>query len=151
MINSDILDSIDESVLCWLATVSMDGVPNVSPKEIFCWFHDHFLIANIASPGSVKNIEQNKNVSVSFIDILIQKGFQLKGTAEIIKDTDITFDEFSKPLIHLAGDLYPFKSLIKIKINKTKTIVAPSYTFYPDIPTEQKIRDAKKQYGLIPT
>ncbi len=37
MLTSDIKKYIDQSVLCWLATVSKDGIPNVSPKEIFTY------------------------------------------------------------------------------------------------------------------
>ena len=46
------------SVLCWLATVDDHGMPNVSPKEIFCCHGEReLLIANIASPQSVRNIK----------------------------------------------------------------------------------------------
>ena len=31
-----VLEDLDRAVLCWLATVDEDMVPNVSPKEIFC-------------------------------------------------------------------------------------------------------------------
>ena len=31
---------IDQSVLCWLATVSSDKIPNVSPKECFTYFEE---------------------------------------------------------------------------------------------------------------
>ena len=72
-----IKQSIDKSILCWLATVSDAGMPNVSPKEIFQYYReDRVIIANIASPQSIKNIEQNPNICVSFIDILVQKGYQ---------------------------------------------------------------------------
>ncbi|WP_418888366.1 pyridoxamine 5'-phosphate oxidase family protein [Maribacter arcticus] len=47
----------------------------------------------MASPQTVRNIKQNKNVCISFIDILKQKGFQLKGTAEVIEKSS---SEFSK-------------------------------------------------------
>ena len=50
----------DQFVLCWLATVSEKGVPNVSPKELFIFEREkQLLIANIASPQSVKNIRAN--------------------------------------------------------------------------------------------
>ena len=51
LITAEIARSIEQSVLCWLATVSADGIPNVSPKEAF--LHDgegRLLVANIASP-----------------------------------------------------------------------------------------------------
>jgi hypothetical protein len=48
---------IDRSVLCWLATVSADDYPNVSPKEIFHYFGtDKLIIANVASPNFVDEL-----------------------------------------------------------------------------------------------
>ena len=80
MLTTDIKKSIDTCVLCWLATVDKDQQPNVSPKEMFTYLDDHtLLIANIASPNSVRNIAQQPKVSVSFVDVFTQKGFKLKG------------------------------------------------------------------------
>jgi len=85
-LTEEIIESIDTSILCWLATISSENIPNVSPKEIFTHYGDDIIIvANIASPQTVQNIKINENVCISFIDILVQKGFQIKGKAEIIK------------------------------------------------------------------
>nr|MCU0806126.1 pyridoxamine 5'-phosphate oxidase family protein [Burkholderiales bacterium] len=57
MLTDDVLDFIRRSVLCWLATVDANGTPNVSPKEVFCAHgREGVLIANIASPTSVRNL-----------------------------------------------------------------------------------------------
>ena len=48
------------SVLCWFATVSIDGVPNVSPKEVFAVLDETSLVvADIASPVTVRNLRNN--------------------------------------------------------------------------------------------
>ena len=60
MLSSEVQNSAAHSVLCWLATVDGNGQPNVSPKEIFAVFDtEHLVVANIASPTSVRNIEVN--------------------------------------------------------------------------------------------
>ena len=70
-LSPEIKECIDKSVLCWLATSSEENIPNVSPKEMFTHYQDEFIIvANIASPQTVKNIKQNPNVCISFIEIL---------------------------------------------------------------------------------
>lgn len=72
-LTAEIKDSLNTSVLCWLATSSAENIPNVSPKEIFSYFeNDSIIVANIASPQTLRNIKQNKNVCISFIDILKQ-------------------------------------------------------------------------------
>lgn len=85
MITKELQHSIDQSVLCWLATVDADHWPNVSPKEMFLSEqHDQLVIAHIASPQSIKNIQQNDQVGVSWVDIFVQKGHKIKGRAALV-------------------------------------------------------------------
>ena len=104
-LTKEIKESIEKSVLCWLATVSNENIPNVSPKEIFTFFGtESLIVANIASPQTVRNIKQNQSVCISFIDVLVQKGFQLKGKAEIIKNSHAEFVEMKNVLAQMAGE-----------------------------------------------
>lgn len=141
---------LDQSVLCWLATASKDGQPNVSPKEAFCAFgQEEIIIANIASPKTRKNILANPLVCVSFIDVLVQKGYQLKGIATCVEAKDPEFNEMEKVLQETLCGKFPFKSVFKIFINSAKPIIAPSYLLYPESTSEQQqIENAKKQYKL---
>lgn len=145
-----IKNCLDKSVLCWLATCSVDLVPNVSPKEIFTHIENEFIIiANIASPNTVKNIRSNPKICLSLIDILIQKGYQLKGTAEIIDRKNPKFEKYWKPLHAMASDKFPFNSIIKIKPESSKQILAPSYLLYPESTSEEsQIQNAKRMYRL---
>ncbi|WP_456442740.1 pyridoxamine 5'-phosphate oxidase family protein [Psychroserpens sp.] len=148
-LTKDIKDYIDKSVLCWLATASLDNTPNVSPKEIFDYYgHDSIIVANIASPQTVHNIKQNANVCVSFIDILVQKGFQVKGKAEIITKTDSEFSDMEQKLIKMTEGKFPFASITKINIEHVKSIIAPKYMLYPETTEEEQIKSAKKAYGF---
>ncbi len=149
MLTLDILASMDASVLCWLATASADGQPNVSPKEVFCAYGpEQILIANIASPGSVRNILQNPAVCVSFIDILVQKGYQVKGEAEVLDGNDPDFNELEKPLLNITKGKFPFSQIIRVKVEKTKPIIAPRYWLYPDTTEKEQIRSALDAYRV---
>ena len=146
---SEIKKDIDKSVLCWLATSSPDNFPNVSPKEVFTYFNDtHIIVANIASPQTVKNIVSNPKVCISFIDILVQKGFQLKGTAEIISNSDARFSAMESSLTEITKGKYPFSTITAIKVESSKPIIAPSYLLYPETTEEDQIKAAKKAYNL---
>lgn len=148
-LTKEITQYIDKSVLCWLATVSNEGNPNVSPKEIFTYYQtDKIIIANIASPQTVKNIRQNKKVCISFIDILVQKGFQLKGKAEIIKKNHSNFSEMKKILIELTKGKFPFSTITSVTIETTKPILAPKYVLYPETTEQDQIESAKKTYSV---
>ena len=141
--------SIEKSVLCWLATVSSEGIPNVSPKEIFCAHGtEQVLVANIASPQTLQNIKSNPQVCISFIDILLQKGYQLKGKAEVVFQSDERFETLSKPLIFMTQGQFPFGSLTSIQIESAKPIIAPRYLLYPETTEKAQIESARKLYGL---
>lgn len=144
-----IKESINKSVLCWLATVSTENVPNVSPKEIFNYYGtDKIIVANIASPQTVLNIKQNENICISFIDILVQKGFQIKGKAEIIEKTDLEFAEMEEVLTKITEGKFPFATITKITIGQVKPIIAPKYVLYPETTEKEQIESAKKTYGI---
>lgn len=141
--------SIDQCVLCWLATSSIDQVPNVSPKEIFTSYgDDSIIIANIASPQSIENISQNDQVCVSFIDIFLQKGYQVKGTAQIIDRGLPAYVAMEKPLLQMTRGKYPFKSIIKVDVWNVKPIIAPSYILYPEMTNADREKSALKTYGV---
>ena len=149
MLTPEVKKYIHQSILCWLATVDENGQPNVSPKEIFTHFGEsHLIIANIASPNSLKNIRSNPKIGVSFIDVLVQKGFQIKGEATIIEKSNIEYEELSQPLLEMTGGKFPFYSIFKIRIEKIKPILAPSYIFYPESTEQEQIEKAKKAYRL---
>jgi len=150
MLTPDIKKYIDQSVLCWLATVSKDGIPNVSPKEIFTYLDDeHIGIAHITSPNSLRNIKANRNVCVSFVDVFVQKGYKLVGQAEIIKKTHPTFKKEAAKILEMAGAAFPVQALLKIKVVKSAPILAPSYMFYPEKTTEsEQIEGALKAYKI---
>ncbi len=150
MLDKEILKYIDKSVLCWLATVDSNNQPNVSPKEVFTVFQNKaIVIANIASPKTVKNIKQNPLVCISFIDVFVQKGFQLKGRASILDKSNPLFEPVEQVLLKITKGLYPFSSITYIEVEKVKPIVAPSYFLYPETTTEeQQIKNALKTYDI---
>ena len=149
MITDDIKTYIDRSVLCWLATSSADNQPNVSPKEVFTYLDDNnLIIANIASPGSASNILENPKVAVSFVDVFVQKGYQLKGICVLISRSDKEFQNLSKPLEHITKGIYPFDSVFKITVESVKEIKAPGYFLFPDKMEEDMVEEAMRTYGV---
>lgn len=153
MITTEIKECAKRSVLCWLATVDRNGQPNVSPKEIFAAFDEmHLVIANIASPKSVRNIEVNPRVCVSFIDVFVQKGFKVIGTARNVKTGDPEFPLWSASLIAKAGPKFPIRSVLVIQAVEIEPILAPSYRLYPADTNEQtQIASAMSTYCVQAT
>ena len=152
MFSPELLNSASQSVLCWFATVNADGQPNVSPKEIFAVFDsEHLVIANIASPISARNIEVNPQVCVSFIDVFVQKGFKVTGTARNVLRQDAEFARWAAPLEVKAGPRFQIHSVMVIRAKSFSAILAPSYRIYPAETTEQaQVASAMRAYGVKP-
>ena len=152
LITADILASARKSVLCWLATADADGLPNVSPKEIFTVFDgEHIVIANIASPCSAAHIAVNPHVCLGFVDVFEQKGFKLTGRATDVPAGAPQFARWAAPLQQLAGPRFPIRSVFVVKVSATAPIVAPSYWLFPQEATpERQVASAMRAYGVRP-
>lgn len=148
MLTPHILEAMNASVLCWLATCDAQGQPNVSPKEVFAAVDaQHLVIAHIASPSSVRNIGQQPRVCVSFVDVLAQKGFKLQGLADVLMPENADFETWAAPLKPMVGTRFPLRGVIRIRVTGGQPIVAPSYALYPDTTETTQIRDAWQTYA----
>jgi predicted pyridoxine 5'-phosphate oxidase superfamily flavin-nucleotide-binding protein len=150
MLSPDIQEAARRSVLCWLATVDSVGQPNVSPKEIFAVLDvNHLVIANIASPTSVRNMVANPLVCVSFIDVWVQKGYKVVGRARNVRAQDPDFATWASPLLAQAGPRFPIHSVVVVEATAVEPIIAPSYRLYPDVTTEAaQVEAALRTYGV---
>lgn len=151
MLNKTARAEMDCAVLCWLATVSEDGSPNVSPKEIFAAHGDDAIaIADIASPVSVSNVRSNPAVCVSFVDVFRQRGFKIAGEAKVIDRGDIRFEDYASGLLPKAGDAFVIRHVIFIQIKRVSRIWAPSYLVFPTRSDEERMEEAYRTYGVRP-
>lgn len=150
ILNSDLKAMAKRSVLCWLATADERGQPNVSPKEVFAVADDeHIVVANIASPGSAKNIGVNGKVCLSFVDVFAQKGLKVIGTATDVKPSESEYSRWVEPLRKMVGDRFPIHSVFVVRIAIAEQIIAPSYRLYPSETTEaSQVQSALRTYGV---
>ena len=142
---------MDASVLCWLATADADGTPNVSPKEMFVRSgEDRIIIAQIASPVTVKNILANPNVCVSMVDLFVQKGWKFTGTARFVEMNDPAFAELKRMLESRFGTGYSkfIRSVFEMTVTAAEPIIAPSYRLVPGTTEEGQIAQALQRYGV---
>ena len=150
LITTEVREFVDRSVLCWLATSDENGQPNVSPKEVFAVADSqNIVVANIASPKSAKNIRMNQKVCMSFVDVFVQRGFKVIGTATELKPSVPEYSRWIGPLLKMAGDRYPIHSVFVVRAIAVEPIVAPSYLLYPSETTdESQIQSALRTYGV---
>ena len=149
MITTIVQNYLDRSVLCWLATVDANNCPNVSPKELFRSVDEETLvIAHIASPQSVKNIQQNSHVCVSFVDVFVQKGYKLTGEASIVAAPEEAYHRYLNLFQKEYGTAFPMAAFIVIKVTSIAPIIAPSYAFYPETEEQEQVKNALEAYNV---
>lgn len=140
--------SLEKSVLCWVATADDVGRPNVSPKEVFISDGDRILIAHIASPKTVRNIEINPHVMVSVVDVFAQEGWQFSGEATLVWADSPDFADLVEPLEVITHGRYPIKAVIVAGISEAQRIVAPSSWLFPDQPQRVVRQQVLSRYGV---
>ena len=93
MITSEIKIFLNLQKLGYVATVSSDGKPNISPKgTIIGWTSETLAFADIRSPDTMNNLRENPNLEINVIDPLLRKGYLFQGQARIIEN-GILYDE----------------------------------------------------------
>jgi len=100
---------------------------------------------------TARNIRQQPQVCLSFVDVWVQKGFKLLGTAHEVGADDPAFSAWADPLLAMVGQRFVIRSVLVIRITSVAAIVAPSYRFFPDETTEaSQIEAAMRTYGVRP-
>ncbi|MGH1565856.1 MAG: pyridoxamine 5'-phosphate oxidase family protein [Nitrosopumilus sp.] len=142
MITQKIKDFLNRQKLGYVATVSFDGKPNISPKgTIIGWTSKLLAFADIRSPDTLKNLQVNPYVEINVIDPLLRKGYLFQGTARIIKDGSL-FDEILNNYIK-NGIQSQINSIVLVDVSNVSDVISPLY----DLGTsEQEIKSKWKQY-----
>ena len=126
MITQEIKDFLNLQKLGYVATVTSDGKPNISPKgTIIGWDSQTLAFADIRSPDTLKNLKDNPNIEINVIDPLLRKGFLFEGQAQIIQD-GIVYDEI---LSHYRqnGIKSPITSIVLVSVSTVSDVTSPLY------------------------
>ena len=84
--------------MAWVATASSDGVPNTTPKGTVQVIDDeHIVFADLFSLKTRDNLQKNPKVAVTVVDLEKYKGYQFKGSAELV-DSGPVFDQVVEQL-----------------------------------------------------
>lgn len=115
--------------LGFVATVSGDGRPNLSPKgTTTLWDDDHLMFADLASPETVKNLLVNPHVEVNVVDPILRKGFRFKGTGTVYTDGEMF--ERGLRILHARGSTATrerVRSIVVIDVAEAAALISPAY------------------------
>ena len=107
---------ISQVRLCYAATASKDGTPNVSPKGSIMVVDDKALaFACMMSPKTVSNLKENPKIAVAVVDPQARKGLQFKGKA-VLETSGKIFEQMSA---RVAGmKLPPLQCVVMISVSE---------------------------------
>lgn len=135
--------------LCFVATATLNGKPNVSPKGSLCVLDDdHLGFADIASPDTMRNLEANPIIEISTIDQMSRKGYLFTGEAEILKDGPI-YDKVAETIWAREGRDAPVHAVVKVKVTQARPVLSPAYTLHKDAKEEEVKAIFLKRYGYV--
>ena len=142
MITEKIRKFVSQQKLGFVATVSPNGTPNLSPKGTISVLDENTLVfANIRSPQTIENLEKNPSVEINIVDPFSRRGYRFKGIAKIISDGE----EYKKILLSYKqnGIKTTIKSIVMVNVKQILEVTSPLY----DVGyTEEELRIKWKKY-----
>jgi len=135
--------------LGFVATVTEDGLPSLSPKGTFFVLDDETIaFAEIRSPNTMANLKHQPKTEVNFIDIWLRKGIRVFGETEICERGSEAFETviniWEAPFPALAPRI---NAIVKIKAERVKLMITPPYD--DGISEEEMVATYKQKWSEI--
>ncbi len=130
MLTDTLLQFIDEQRFGYVATVSPDGAPNLSPKGTFLALdHRTLAFAEMRSPNTVRNIANDPRVEINMVDVFARKGARFRGEARFVARADPEFDRLYPRWQAIWGDELGrrFNGFMVISIVSVLPLSSPAY------------------------
>jgi len=144
LLTNEIKSLIEQQKLGYVATVSPDNTPNLSPKgTISVWDDEHLVFADIKSPKTMANLEKNPSLEINVVDPITRKGFRFKGTGNILSSGQ----EYDKIISHYSnmGIKSKIGRVVLIKVVNVHEVLSPLYDLGYN---EEEIKKRWKEYYL---
>ncbi len=102
--------------MAWVATAASDGMPNTTPKGSVRVIDDEYVIfADLFSRKTRENLRANPKVAVTVADMTTYKGYQIKGSAEIL-ESGLLFEQMREEIKKAPMKLPPLQYVVRITV-----------------------------------
>jgi len=138
MLTQEMIAILEKQRLGFVATVSANGRPNLSPKGTFVVVNSTTIaFAEIRSPNTLKNLSTTPYVEVNFVDPLTRRGFRVSGTATIAPSGTDLYQQHQERFSQWATLAKRIRNIILIAAEETSLLTSP---VYDDGATEAELR-----------
>ncbi len=126
ILTQEMKDFVNKQRMGFVATVSPDNSPNLSPKGTTVVYSDeHLIFTGIRSEHTLSNLEKNPLVDINVVNPIKRKGYRFKGTATILSEGK-EFDSILNQYRDL-GIKSEVKAIVLVKVNSAELITSPLY------------------------
>ncbi len=126
MLTADMKRLVGDYPLGFVATVSPDGTPNLSPKATFTVIDDRSLaFADIRSPQTIRNLKTNPRLEVNFVDPFVRKGYRFAGTARLVQRGEPGFDAILERI--RTSFASRIRTVVVVTVEKAAPLISPAY------------------------
>ena len=126
VLTDDMKRVVEEQQLGFVATVSPDGSPNLSPKGTTAvWDDDHLIFADICSPDTIANLRANPSIEINVVDPLVRKGYRFKGVARVLgegSDYEAGLDFYRQ-----RGSASAKPHIVLVRVERAAELISPAY------------------------
>jgi predicted pyridoxine 5'-phosphate oxidase superfamily flavin-nucleotide-binding protein len=148
ILSEDMRHMVAHLRLCYVATVTPDGKPNLSPKgSLRVIDDDHLAFADIMSPATIRNLRSNPYIEVNMVDPFLRRGYRFKGVCEIVTEGE-TFDLVANELWDREGRQYPVNAVVRITVQTALPVRSPAYVFNKGVKEENVRNIWLERYGV---
>ncbi len=129
--------------LGFVASISPDGYPNVSPKGSLTVLDDYNLVfADVDSPHTVQNLSVDPKTEVNVVDPFARRGYRFRGTAEVLH-SGTSYWKVLEMYREEGSDVRRVRAVVIVAVEKATPLVSPIYTTHVE---EDAIRAIWEEY-----
>ena len=128
MLTSDMRAVIESAKLCFAATVTPEGRPNLSPKgTIRVWDDTHLFFLDIASPGTRANLTHSPWMEINVVEQLSRRGYRFSGRAELHLEGSAVYEEATRRVYGDAEPMFETVAIVLLEIDNAAPLLSPAY------------------------
>lgn len=128
MLTPDMRAVIRAAHLCFAATVTPDGRPNLSPKgTIGVWDDAHLFFLDIASPGTRTNLARNPWIELNVVEQLSRRGYRFAGRATVHPPGTAEYDEGVRRIYGATPPASRPNAVVVVGVERAAPLLSPAY------------------------
>ncbi len=130
-LTEDMKRVVRQQRLGFIATVSPDNTPNLSPKGTTAvWDDEHLVFGDLASPATMANLRHNPALEINIVDSFARKGYRFKGTASIVSEGEL-FEQIKEAFVTGGRGIQqvaiPASAYVLMQVTSAAPLVSPAY------------------------